>query len=176
MQGALDDPPLTITKSRPKVALLGLACAAFSAAGFGMWRVDGDSISLMAKAGIVMFTLLCPACLWEVVRPQRLVLSREGLRWVAPWRTHVYRWDELSEFSVYSIRASKLIGFNVIGDAARRSRLSKLNSLLTGANCALPGLWEAPPDVVAGLLNEARSKWAPPPAGDLRTPESEIDI
>ena len=134
-----------------------------------MWADPKSNLSDLARAGVVMFALAIPLFAWELIRPDRLVLSPSGLTWTGPWRTRRYSWEQLSEFSVVGLGrwGSKMIGFDVIRPETPHSipsvltaGLSTLNSGLIGATGAIPGLWEVEPEEVVDLLNRARSRWA----------------
>lgn len=157
MDGSLDQPPLIIRRSRAKSLLMLFACAAFAGFGLLTWRATD---SWLVKAGVVMFGLGCPLFAWELIRQDRLVISPKGLDWLGPWKKRTYSWNDLSEFSIYSIRGAKMIGFSRAGLRGMGSIVGRLNTALTGASGALPGLWEIEPEKVADILNQARSRWA----------------
>jgi hypothetical protein len=168
MQGNLDQPPLIITKSRRKIIGMLLLSVAITATGVWMWLDPRRHLSWVEGAGFLMFSLGCPLFGWQLFRPERLVICPIGLTWFGPWKAWSYRWDQLSEFSTYTVSpasGAKLIGFSLTGDGPR-SVLAKLNTSITGMSGALPGLWEIPPEEVATLLNQARARWANPAAGE----------
>lgn len=160
MQGDLSHPPIIIRKSRAKAFLMVVVSAIFSVGLFMAWRGSPNNSTLwLILPGFFMFSLGVPLFAWQVFRPERLLLSPSGLEWHNVRKTLTYRWDQLSEFSVYSIRGTKLIGFSVIGSVTPPKVLARINTALTGMSGALPGLWEIKAEKVAEILNEARSKW-----------------
>jgi hypothetical protein len=160
MQGDLNLPPIVIRKSRAKSLLMIAVSAGFCALLFWTWKSNPtQSSSWIILSGLVMFALGCPLFAWEVIRPEQLTLSPAGLQWRSLRKTLTYKWDQLSEFSVFSIRGSKLIGFSVTGTGANTSLLGRFNVALTGNSAALPGLWEIKPEELADILNSARAKW-----------------
>ena len=162
MQGDLNLPPIVIRKSRAKSLLMIVVSAAFAVALFLTWRENQNRTSdWVILLGLVMFALGVPLFAWETIRPEQLSLSPAGLEWRSIRKTLTYPWDQLSEFSVYSIRGSKVIGFSVTDAGAPPNLLARINTAFTGMSAALPGLWEIEPEKVAEILNSARSKWGP---------------
>ncbi len=160
MQGDLNLPPIVIRKSRAKSLLMIAVSAAFTFGLFLAWRENQDKTSdWLILPGLIMFALGVPLFAWEIIRPEQLSLSPAGLEWRSIRNTLTYPWDQLSEFSVYSIRGTKMIGFSVTGTGAPPKFLARINTALTGMSAALPGLWEIEPERVAEVLNSARSKW-----------------
>lgn len=160
MQGDLNLPPIVIRKSRFKSLLMVVVSAAFTLGLFLTWRESSDKTSAwLLLLGMVMFGLGVPLFAWEMIRPDQLSLSPAGLEWRSIRRTLTYSWDQLSEFSVFSIRGSKMIGFSLTGAGSPPKLLARINTNLTGGSAALPGLWEIKPERVAEILNAARSKW-----------------
>jgi hypothetical protein len=160
MQGDLNLPPIVIRKSRTKSLLMIAVSATFTFCLLLIWRNDqGKTSDWLILPGIVMFALAVPLFAWEIIRPDQLSLSPAGLEWRSIRKTWTYRWDQLSEFSVFSIRGSKLIGFSASGAGAPPKLLAGINTALTGMSSALPGLWEIEPERVAEIINSAGSKW-----------------
>jgi hypothetical protein len=160
MQGDLSQPPIIIGKSRAKSFLMVVVSAVFTFALFWVWQKNQAKTSdWLILAGLVMFAMGVPLFSWEIIRPEQLSLSPAGLEWRSIRKTLTFPWDQLSEFSVYSVRGSKLIGFSVTSGGAPPKLLARINTALTGRSAALPGLWEIEPEKVAEILNSARSKW-----------------
>lgn len=160
MQGSLDQPPIIIRKSRVKSLLMLFVSAALSFGSILLWRDGPDTPrAWMALPGVFLFGLGVPLFGWELFRPDRLLLSPSGLEWRTVRKTLRYSWEQLSGFSVFSVRGSKMIGFSVTGSNAPPKLLARFNSALTGNSAALSGLWEIKPENVAELLNSARAKW-----------------
>jgi hypothetical protein len=162
MQGDLNLPPILVRKSRAKSAFLAAVLAAFAVGCFLVWRDNPAKPGVvLILPGVALFGLGFPVVAWQAIRPDQLSLSPAGLVYRSIRKTLTYTWDQLSEFSVYSIRGTKMIGFDVIGTGTP-SKLAGVNTALTDMNAALPGLWEIEPEQLAELLNSARAKWGPP--------------
>ncbi|MGH6986481.1 MAG: hypothetical protein ACRED9_06565 [Caulobacteraceae bacterium] len=160
MQGDLDRPPIIIQKARMKTALMAAVSAALAIVLFIIWRQNPVlSSSWWAILGAIFLTLSGLVFAWEVVRAEQLRLSPEGLQWRGPRTTLTYPWDRLSEFSVVSTGASKLIGFTILDEGAPPKALARINAALVGNSAALPALWELKPEKVAEILNSARARW-----------------
>lgn len=162
MQGDLNLPPIVIRKSRAKSLLMLVVSAAFTVGLFVTWTESQHKISdWPLLPGMVMFGLAVPLFAWGIIRPDQLSVSPAGLEWRTIRKTLTYSWDQLSEFSVFSVRGANMIGFNLIGSRSPPKLIARLNTALTGGSAALPGLWEIKPERVAEALNAARSKWRP---------------
>ncbi|MGH7016319.1 MAG: hypothetical protein ACRED8_04445 [Caulobacteraceae bacterium] len=164
MQGDLDRPPIVIRKAQLKTALMAAVSAALAIVLFIIWsRSPALSSTWWSILGAIFFALSSLVFAWEVVRGEQLRLSPEGLQWRGPRKTLTYPWDRLSEFSVVSTGASKLIGFTILDEGAPPNTLSRINAALIGNSAALPGLWEVKPEKVAEILNSARARWGSAP-------------
>ena len=69
-------------------------------------------------------------------------------------------WTAIANFRPIVITtATRHVGFDFIGDAARATRLRDVNRAFAGAEASFGGGWELGATALADLLNEARSKW-----------------
>lgn len=101
-----------------------------------------------------------------VVKPERLVLARDGLTYSAPWRKRHWSWDEIRDIKLvksqspipfvrwfWRARPASSIYFTVFqppGHARGPARY------------ALRSVWAFTGDEVASLLETARRRWSTP--------------
>jgi hypothetical protein len=166
MLGNLDQPPLTIRRSRVKAMLMVVLCIAAVAGGAVIWSDPAQRHSwVWAVAFIIIFAPACPFYAWEVIRPDQLVLSPLGLRLEGTWKSWSYRWDEVSGFRASLVDGRvKIIEFDIHHPSG--TILSSIARNAVGTHGTLNGLWELGQDKLAAVLNEARSRWGEnnPPA------------
>jgi hypothetical protein len=158
VQTDLDGGPVVVRKSRIKSVQMILVSVGFC--GLLAWDAQtSPTTPWYIWPGIVLFGLGGLMFAWQLVRPEQLIISQAGLEWRSLSKTMTYRWDQLSEFSVFSIRGAKMIGFSTPAQSAPARWLGQFNAEMIGHSAALPGLWEMKPEALADLLNAARTRW-----------------
>ncbi|WP_315796435.1 STM3941 family protein [Bradyrhizobium sp. SZCCHNRI3043] len=161
MQGSLDRPPVVIHSSRSKSLLGLLACIALLAAALFMVQ-DPEANHLIGYAGIGFFSLGIPFVGWSIFRPDRLVLTPDGVTQHALFRSGLLKWKDVHAFRPYSPTPGsreQLIGYDVVGNSNKEGRFVKVARSLAGADGTLGGGWEMQPAALADLLNRARAHW-----------------
>jgi hypothetical protein len=164
MRGSLDQPPLVITTSRLGPALLMAMSVGFLAL-LGWALSDGGSAPGWREwGGLALLALLALFFAWRLLRPDYVVIGREGLS-SATWRgVRSYGWRELSKFSLrtsYSrgFRSLTMITFTPVGRLGRPSFRQRLNLAFCRDTDAIVGPWELSAEKLVALLNEALAKW-----------------
>jgi|SRR5215471_10635555 len=166
MQGSLDSPPVVILTSRAKAALIA-AIAGLFVAIFVEALTSGD-IARMSwfkqfwmYAGLILFGLGLPLMLFRLIRPDRIILSPDGIRWLSTLRRQNWRWGELQHFRPYKVtRFSSHVGFNFTEEYKRLKTMRQVSSFLSGGvEGSFGGGWELSPRQMAALLNDAKQRW-----------------
>jgi hypothetical protein len=165
MQGSLDSPPVVISTSRAKAALIAVIAALFVAMIIEMWSSGAIAKMTVFKqfwmyAGLALFGLGLPLMLLRLIRPDRLMLSPNGIDWLA-LRKQSWRWSEVQHFRPYKVsRFSSHVGFNFTDEYKRLNTMRQVSSFLTGGvESSFGGGWELSPREMAALLNDAKQRW-----------------
>jgi hypothetical protein len=147
--------PFTVYTRKTKMLLLLLLCAGFVAGGILMIR-DGHQTGWLPA---VFFALGIPVSLIQLLpKSSFLTVSEEGIEFCSLFRTCKFRWSEISEFGVYTIRhhglsAHRMVGFNYSAEYQRASKGRALSKALTGLEGALPDTYGFSANELAQLLS-----------------------
>jgi hypothetical protein len=100
--------------------------------------------------------LLAAVIGWSVIARGALILAPEGLVWRMAFLTFAYEWSDFERFIVVSGRRKTVAGmYSESGKRRRPWFFRGLGSIAFGA------FWELPPQRIADVLNEARTRWGP---------------
>jgi hypothetical protein len=150
MTGSLDAPPIVISMSRWKTALLLAVSIGFVA--IGAWALHSGEAVWWAYLDIALFGLGAGVFVAQLLSPGRLVLSPSGVTWRNLWRTAHYDWWQIGNFRPWSpATVSKHVGFDYIRERDGAVRFGSFG-----------GTWELSAAALCDLLNQARHRWAPP--------------
>ena len=136
--------------------------------GLTVWLIkDGNSDEHASWAwfGLSFFGLCSSVFVWLLIRPQRLLLDREGFTLLGGFirSPKQVKWKDISEFFVYDLpRGGAMIGYNFRPGSHPGSALIKLNRRF-GAEAALPRGWPMSLDEMVEELNDYRARalsWA----------------
>ena len=127
-----------------------LLCVVFVAGG--IWMVRDDEKIGWLPAGF--FALGIPVFLLQLFFPKTcfLTVSEEGIEFCALFRSHKLRWSDISEFGVYRIRGTRMVGFNYSPQYQRSSKARAVSKALTGCEGALPDTYGFSAEELAQLL------------------------
>jgi hypothetical protein len=159
VQGSLDNPPVIVVTARWKILLLLFVAAFFSWMLFSIARHQHLN---RLYFGAVLFGLCVPVMLWHICVPARLEISPSGITWFNGRKTVEYVWTDFADFRAYrpSSRAiSKYVGYELIPQSPKRSRMTAVAHALAGVDGGFDGQWEMSADDLVTLLNQARAKW-----------------
>jgi hypothetical protein len=148
----------TMTTSRRKVALYLAGSLTF--AGVAAWALQhSESGAWKLQAAIAFFGLCALVFAWRLVRPQRLLLDREGFTLLGGLARSPRKvaWRDLDGFFVYRLsRGTKMIGYNYRPGAREVPRLARFSRPF-GADGALPMGWKQSPEAMVAQLNAYRA-------------------
>jgi len=119
---------MTFKSSRVKWALFLCLYSAFVAGGV-LILTSGEN-PFLAWASICFFGLGIPISLWQLANPSVLRLSKTGFEQKAMRRILSCHWDDVSEFSTYSVANTTYVCFSRREDEGKA--LSGINQSLTG--------------------------------------------
>ena len=160
MLGDLQHPPIVIRASARKTVLRLLGSLAF--VGLDALLLSSDqrmSLDIILYLGMAFFGLIAVLCVWHLLRPPRLTVSQEGVRYTTLWGEKAFSWDDVVEFVPTKVRSTTFVGLNYSVDYRRNGGLRKFNSEWLGVDGTLPVGWEVDPPDLCDLLNRARSHW-----------------
>jgi hypothetical protein len=141
--------PQKVIYHASRLKWLGVAaiCAGFTIGGYFMLRDDprasrqiaGYFVSGFFGLGLIVAVAnLIPGATF-------LRLDSDGFTMCSMWRSHTYRWEDISHFGITSVATGhtnkKMVGFSFIEDSPRRpksERMRNLNMSLSGFEAALP--------------------------------------
>jgi hypothetical protein len=155
-----------IAESRGKAALLALGAVAFAA--LGVWlirnaaRTSCPVEAILAGIASIGFFGWCGVIgIATIIRPNRLVLSREGFVLDRPFRQpRRVAWDDIESLFVWSYRRTRLVGYRFREGRAPTDALTRLNQSL-GLDGGLPNGWPLGPDELLALLNSWKARSRP---------------
>jgi Bacterial PH domain len=161
MQGSLDRPPIVIYSSRSKAMLLLLTSFALVAAA--VFTVHSPNANhLIGYLGVGFFGLGIPIFGWSVMRPDRLVLSPEGITRHTLFGSRHLKWQDVHAFRPYTPRSQmtvQMLGFDFVDSSDRSRTLTKIARWLSGVDGGFGTHWEMQLPDLADLLNRARAHW-----------------
>lgn len=155
-----------IVESRGKATLLALGAVAFVA--LGVWLVRNNARTsypveaiLAGFVSIGFFGWCSVIGIATVVRPNRLVLSREGFVLDRPFRRpRRVAWDDIESLFVWSYRGTRLVGYRYREGHAPTDVLTRVNQSL-GLDGGLPNGWPLGTDELLALLNSWKTRSRP---------------
>jgi hypothetical protein len=137
--------PVRLVPSQGKWLKVLLGCAAFVA--IGIWMMRDDATLTKTYGGIPAIYMAWGATLFfglgliisiVVMLPgaASLTLRADGFTVRKIFRDRIFSWTDADNFSVFTIRTSRLVGFNY--RLFTNTALGRANVALTGRNAALP--------------------------------------
>ena len=151
--------PREICASRGKMLIYLVIALLFVGIGIWMIRDSTDSRSL-GWITLGIFGLCAVVFLFQIVRPYRLLLDRDGftLSGGVARSPRSVAWRDVDKFFVYRLpRGGKMIGYDLVPEAQKHNFMGDLNRRL-GADGALPKGWRGSPDKFVDELNAYRSQ------------------
>jgi hypothetical protein len=138
--------PFTVRPKKKKILLLFFVCALFTTGGVFM-VMSGENMGWLCGGffalGLPVFLLqLHPKCSFMTV-------SQEGLEVSALFRRSMTRWEDISEFGVFTMRqhglpVSRQVGMNYTPSYQRAPKARAFAKALTGFEGALPDTYGYP--------------------------------
>ncbi|MDO8976839.1 hypothetical protein [Reyranella sp.] len=156
VEGSLDDPPIVLRQDRLKLSLI---CLGLTVVGGLILLIPVRVYSAwhLIFLGFLGLGIVTGGAM--AVRPATLILDPHGLIWRPTFRTFEYPWSAFARFYVLSRPRRFTV---VVGEFTHEGPPKPAwRRRLTG-RLELGSLWELPPQRVADVLNEARSRWALP--------------
>jgi hypothetical protein len=145
--------------SRWKIALyLGGSLAFVAIALFFLQHPDRDAWKM--QLGLGFFGLCSVVFVGLLIRPQRLLLDRQGFTLVGGFIRSPKNipWRDVDAFFVYRLpRGGKIIGYNYRPGVREVSALARVGRAL-GADGALPKGWALSPEKMVAELNAYREQ------------------
>lgn len=89
-----------------------------------------------------------------------LLLEPDGFTVRSLYRSHKYKWDDISHFAVTRIGVNKMVAFDFSGSYEKGQRARQLSAGLSGYEGALPDSYGMKPEHLAQLLNEWKSRYS----------------
>jgi hypothetical protein len=97
----------------------------------------------------------------QLIRPETLTVSPEGVRYAATLKTIELRWADVAGFHPWSpARFVTMVGVEFTSSYEGHPGLRRFNSDAFGVGGALGSGWELDPEPLCDLLNRARERWA----------------
>jgi uncharacterized membrane protein YhaH (DUF805 family) len=161
VQGSLEQPPVILRASRPRLAALafiGLMCLAA-----GIFLLGHRSAFGLIFSGLGLYVLAAGVA--SVIAPPVMTIAPSGVSVKTGWNTRAYTWKQVANFRVVKVNKTAFIGFDrpetsgaagVMRDLAAALRATRVSGTY---DSLFVGRWSAPTDVVAALLNDAQAKW-----------------
>jgi hypothetical protein len=149
VKGTFDDPPVVIRQDRLKISLICLAMAVLIVLLYWRHPPSDDCLVWWLPLG-----LLAAVIGWSVIARGALILAPEGL----VWRMAFLTLNGVTSRGSSWFRVGESRSQECIMKAAKRRRpwfFRGLGSIAFGAS------WELPPQRIADVLNEARTRWGP---------------
>jgi hypothetical protein len=148
--------PFTLYPNRGKTVLVLVVCLAFVAVDVLLIHDRTPkywfTLILFSLAALVMLVQLLPGS-------GSLTVSRDGIEVRSLFRTHRYRWSELSEFGVYRVRGNTFVGFNFSPEYRRSAAGRALARAFAGYEGSLPESFGLRAQDLAALLAYHHSQW-----------------
>ena len=156
----LNATPVVVRQSRLKILGYVLLAATFLVvAGF---MTQDKNLSLRATIGMwlgfLFFGPLILLFVYQLIRPDHLVLTTEGLTHHALRGTKSWRWEEIGELYIFRIRGSKHVAFSFAQRPAQPTLIQRANAAV-GADASLGTSWSMPAEQMVTLLNQALTRW-----------------
>lgn len=150
------DEPLVLVERRSRSARLLVTCLVLVAGSLLTVATNGPAAGWI---GLVFFLPCTGVFMFNLVKPPRLILTREGFRFINLWRkSALFEWHRARDFHPFSVAwGTTLIAFTYDGDAARwHGLLARANRALSDGNAALPTTYGMKPHDLANLLERWR--------------------
>jgi hypothetical protein len=147
----MTDEPIIVMGSRWKAGLLAFGAAAAVAGGFWMLSDPGASRDT-AWFCIVFFGFCSLIGVAQILWPAVLTLGPTGFVLHALWIRRSVRWDQVSNFRVWSPRPpARVVAYDFVPDRPGLDSLSRLR--------VLSGVWSTSPADLVALLAECKARW-----------------
>ena len=162
MDGTLEAPPLVLTQSRWKLALLVAVCLLATPILFGFMTAP-DATDIRLIRGVLGFSGCCAGVflgLAKLVRPDRLEIAPDGLR-LASLTAHPFEiaWRDIDSFRTWKLRRTTSVVLDLTAQGKESVRTSSSVRRLTGADVSLPGGLPIKADELLSLLTSAKARW-----------------
>lgn len=142
---------LSLRPSRLKWAGIFLIGAAFTAAGIMMLLDDGGVAPWLC---ILFFGAVAVVALLQMFGPSYLELDPDGFEQNMLGRKISCRWEDVSEFHVWSTQGNSLVGFSRYEDGEKT--IEKVNRFISGGSCSLGDNFGMSSVELADLMNGFR--------------------
>lgn len=143
--------PMILRPSPWKWAGVGAVCTAFTVIG-GLMVRSGEAIGWLCLVPFGVGVLVSVASV--LPNATYLKLDPEGFTMCSMYRSHTFRWEDVSGFEVGSVFSNKMVLFNFEPSYTRTPGLRSLNVGLVGFEAGLPGSYGLKHEELADLLNK----------------------
>jgi hypothetical protein len=148
--------PVVLRPGRLKWAGLCLLFLLFTV--MGVWLgLGGDRIGWACAVVFGLGILISVASM--LPNASYLWLTDEGFTMRTLYRTHTFRWQDVTGFGVGWVLTNKMVMFNFEPEYRRTPRLRSLNVGLVGYEAGLPDNYGMTHEALADLLNEYKAAY-----------------
>ena len=149
-----------IRGSRLKSVALFVISLAFVV--LGVWLVVQYSrdtpVVIVESVGICFFGLGLLISVWQIIRPQTLVLDREGFSFSSGMSSFRRLWSDVDRFFVFQpTTRSSLVGWNYLPGRGPSTLIAKISRSM-GADAGLPSGWSISTQALVDLMNSYRER------------------
>ncbi|WP_406698637.1 hypothetical protein V5E97_07100 [Singulisphaera sp. Ch08] len=145
---------VVLRPGRLKWAGIGLFCLLFTVVG--VWLgLKGDKIGWGCAIIFGLGVLISTVCL--LPNATYLRLTDDGFTICSMYRTHTYRWQEVTGFAVGRVFRNKMVLFNFEPTYQRTPGLRSINVGMVGYEAGLPDTYGLTHEALAEMLNQFKA-------------------
>jgi len=162
LDGTLEAPPVVLTQSRWKLAVIVAVCLLATPILFEFMAAP-DATDVRLVRGLLGFTGCCAGVflgLAKLARPDRLEIAPDGLR-LASLTAHPFEiaWRDIDGIRTWKLRRTTSVVLDLTTEGKESVRTSAAVRRMTGADISLPGGLPIRTDELLALLTAAKARW-----------------